>query len=68
MKQLPSEQDSKTREILNLFRESLQKNGRIFQIFGGEAHVYFYGLFEWKKSAGHVQCKVCREYYDCFFC
>ena len=24
----------------------------------GEAHVIFYGLFEWKKSAGHVLRKI----------
>ena len=27
----------------------------------------FYGLFEWKKSAGYVLCKIVREYYDFFF-
>ena len=23
----------------------------------------FYGLFEWKKRAGHVQCKICFPLY-----
>ena len=27
----------------------------------------FYGLFQWKKSAGHVLCKIVREFYDFFF-
>ena len=27
----------------------------------------FYDLFEWKKSAGHVLCKIVSEYYDFFF-
>ena len=27
----------------------------------------FYGLFEWKKKAGHVLCKIVSEYYDFFF-
>ena len=36
----------------------------------GDAHMYFmvfYGLFEWKKSAGHVLCKIVGEYFDFFF-
>ena len=32
----------------------------------GEAReCVFYGLFEWKKSAGHVERKIFREYYKC---
>ena len=72
------QKDIKTPEIRNLFRECHRKNERIFQISGlrvifldknaWRGPSAFYGLFEWKKSAGHVLCKIVREYYDFFFC
>ena len=34
---------------------------------GEEGPCVLYGLFEWKKSVGHVLCKIVREYYDFFF-
>ena len=63
------QQDIKTREIRNLFRECHQTIGRIFQFpkEGNFIACIFYGLLEWKKSAGHVLCIIVREYYDFFF-
>ena len=32
----------------------------------GQAHVYFTAFSSGLKSAGHVLCKIVREYYDFF--
>ena len=70
------QEDIKTQEIRNLFRECHRKLGRIFQFleegnFIGQnawrGPCVFYGLFEWKKNAGYGLCKIVREYYDFFF-
>ena len=64
------QQDIKTREMRNLFRECHRKFGTedilnfrnrailLDKNAAWRGPCVFYGLFEWKKSVGHVLCKI----------